>query len=124
MGPCELGDLEQPALAPYATGGVGHVVVVQRCRFLEASACASICVNACKMPTETFFNEDMGVTMRIVPDYDTLRCEFQFGVAPTAEDEREARATPCFAACPSAGKLREPLCPDIGPATVIAERVR
>jgi hypothetical protein len=57
------------------------------------------------------------VPMRMVPDYTTLSCKFQFGVAPTAEDEAEARSVPCFAACPASGELRATLtqCHTMGP---------
>ena len=107
MGPCVLEDLEDGELnvararEPRMRDGKGQVVLVQRCRFLEEAGCASVCVNACKMPTQTFFNDDMGVPMRMIPDYETLQCRFQFGVPPTDEDEAEARAAPCFGACPT-----------------------
>jgi len=45
--------------------------------------------------------------MRMVPDYETLECRFQFGVAPTASDEAEARVVPCLSACPSASVVRQ-----------------
>lgn len=109
MGPCELADLERAdvdAPARLAAGdGTGQLLVVKRCRFLEESACASVCVNACKMPTQAFFNSDMGVPMRLVPDYETLECRFEFGVPPTAGDESEARSTPCLAGCPTMGRF-------------------
>lgn len=126
MGPCEVQDLDEKVRSAAVTPGDGarQQVLVKRCRFLEEAGCASVCVNACKMPTQTFFNEDMGVTMRMVPDYETLECRFQFGVAPTAEDEAEARAVPCFGACPAAATLRQPQsdaagggsCPGMGAA--------
>ena len=110
MGPCDLGDLEAEVAALSEVGdGRQQQVLVRRCRFLEEAACASICVNACKMPTEAFFNEDMGVPMRMVPDYETLECRFQFGVKPTREDELAARSVPCFTACPAGGELRNTL---------------
>jgi hypothetical protein len=74
MGPCTLDDLspEDLAAAPSELyGGQGAQVLVHRCRFLEEAGCASVCVNACKMPTQAFFNEEMGVPMRMLPDYET-----------------------------------------------------
>ena len=62
MGPLELRDLENAAVGD----GVDQLVVVKRCRFLEESACASVCVNACKMPTQALFNEDMGARRRVL----------------------------------------------------------
>ena len=104
MGPCSLVDLDDET--EHLGDGDGQLLLVHRCRFLEEAACASVCVNVCKMPTQAFFNEEMGVPMRMEPDYETLECRFKFGVPPTAADEADARAVACFAACPSAGSLR------------------
>ena len=112
MGPLELRDLEE---APEVGDGTNQLVFVKRCRFLEQSGCASVCVNACKFPTQDLFNGDMGVPMRIEPDYETLSCSFKFGLAPSIDDEVDALATPCFSACPSGGALRaeHQQCPDV-----------
>lgn len=129
MGPCELKDLEEATVlsSPPENGqrteedivmkdssnklidtmlgdGKDQLVLVRRCRYLEAGACASLCVNSCKLPTQQFFNEDMGVPMRMIPDYSTYECRFEFGVAPTPEDEEEARNVSCFAQCTSPKK--------------------
>ena len=48
MGPSEVNDVELP-------GGeilVGQGVKVERCRVLEESGCASVCINSCKVPTQ------------------------------------------------------------------------
>ncbi|KAJ8600902.1 hypothetical protein CTAYLR_010429 [Chrysophaeum taylorii] len=103
MGPLELGDLEEERAE--VGDGRGQLVLVRRCRFLEESRCASVCVNACKMPTQDFFNEDMGVPLRIEPDYETLECRFKFGLRPTEADEAEARSVACLATCPNNGRL-------------------
>lgn len=66
------------------------------------------------MPTQQFFNDDMGVPMRMLPDYETLQCRFQFGVPPTDEDEAEARSAPCFGACPMARESVAPRCTGMG----------
>ena len=58
MGPLELRDLEE---TPEVGDGTNQLVFVKRCRFLEQSGCASVCVNACKFPTQDLFNGDMGV---------------------------------------------------------------
>ena len=112
MGPLELRDLEEES---EVGDGTNQLVFVKRCRFLEQSGCASVCVNACKFPTQDLFNGDMGVPMRIEPDYETLSCSFKFGLAPSIDDEVDALATPCFSACPSGGALRaeHQQCPDV-----------
>ena len=51
--------------------------------------------------SQEFFNEDMGVPMRMIPDYDTFECRFEFGTSPDPQDEADARATPCFRSCTS-----------------------
>jgi hypothetical protein len=48
----------------------------------------------------------MGLSLKMTPDYQTGECQFAFGVLPTAEEEREARETPCLSRCPSGGGLR------------------
>ena len=73
---------------------------------LEEAGCASICVNSCKMPTQDFFNKDMGIPCTIVPNYDDLSCQFQFGYEPTLADELDARSVPCFDLCPVGGRYR------------------
>ena len=59
------------------------------------------------MPTQDFFNNDMSVPMRMIPDYETLECRFQFGVPPTPEDEADARAVSCLAACSRTAMLND-----------------
>ena len=121
MGPCTVEDLSaEDAAASVVGDGTGQQLLVHRCRFLEESACASVCVNACKMPTQLFFNEEMGVPMRMEPDYETLECRFKFGLRPTAADEAEARSVSCFSACPSGGALRE-VCPSMGGGSAAAQ---
>lgn len=98
MGECEVNDIPS---------GEKRGVLVKRCRFLEESQCASICVNSCKIPTQNFFRENMGMGLTMTPDYQTGECQFAFGVLPTDEEERGARETPCLSRCPSAGGLRK-----------------
>lgn len=35
-------------------------VKIQKCRYLETSGCVGMCVNLCKVPTQYFFNEELG----------------------------------------------------------------
>jgi hypothetical protein len=81
-------------------------VLVKRCRFLEESGCASVCVNSCKIPTQNFFLQDMGIPLTMTPDYDTFECQFSFGVSPDAMGEEEVKNTPCLMRCPTAGAMR------------------
>jgi hypothetical protein len=100
MGECEVNDV------PEMENGKRQGVLVKRCRFLEESQCASICVNSCKIPTQNFFYENMGLPLTMTPDYTTGECQFAFGKLPTEEDERLAKDTPCLMRCPSNGGMR------------------
>lgn len=101
MGECEVNDIEVDGEVYRAQG-----LLVKRCRFLEESGCASVCVNACKIPTQDFFAQDMGLPLTMTPNYETHECQFSFGVAPTEEDELAAKSTPCLSRCPTNGSLK------------------
>lgn len=55
MGPSILVDQDDPACGD----GKAQTLLVQRCRYLEASQCASICVNTCKLPTQVRFAQPL-----------------------------------------------------------------
>ena len=101
MGECEVNDVPE-----LENGGKGQGVLVTRCRFLEESQCASICVNSCKIPTQNFFYENMGLPLTMTPDYETGECQFAFGKLPTDEENQLAKDTPCLSRCPSNGGMR------------------
>ena len=102
MGECEVNDVPGMDI----DRGRDQGVLVKRCRFLEESQCASICVNSCKIPTQNFFRQNMGLPLTMTPNYDTGECQFVFGKMPTEEDERGAKVTPCLMRCPSGGSMR------------------
>ena len=102
MGECEVNDVEVDGVV-YKDQGL----LVKRCRFLEESGCASVCVNSCKIPTQNFFNEDMGLPLTMTPDYETHECQFSFGLMPDTQGELDAKSTPCLSRCPSAGGMRK-----------------
>ncbi|KAK9832816.1 hypothetical protein WJX81_004138 [Elliptochloris bilobata] len=93
MGPCKVNDVELDG----GRIGKGHGVLVERCRYLEETKCASVCINSCKLPTQEFFREDMGLSLTMTPDYNDFSCQFSFGRVPPPEEGDEALATPCFA---------------------------
>mmetsp|Transcript_42219 Transcript_42219/g.99103 ORF Transcript_42219/g.99103 Transcript_42219/m.99103 type:complete len:400 (+) Transcript_42219:108-1307(+) len=80
---------------------VPQSVKAERCRFLENSQCASVCVNTCKVPSQEWLRDDFGMEIHIQPNYDDFSCRWKFGVKapPLAEDE--AVMVPCFTKCPS-----------------------
>ena len=112
MGECQVNDivLEEQTNSDGTTTvvmGKDQGLLVKRCRFLEQSQCASVCVNSCKIPTQNFFLQDMGLPLTMEPNYETFECQFSFGKHPTLETERVAASTPCLLQCPAAGGLRQ-----------------
>lgn len=103
MGECEVNDvvMEDGSVAK------NQGLLVKRCRFLEESGCASICLNSCKVPTQNFFMQDMGLPLTMEPDYETFECQFSFGKTPSTETEELAKTVPCLSRCPTAGSLRK-----------------
>ena len=100
MGASSVADVEAPDLG--WGDGRRAALEVERCRFLEAGGCASACVNLCKVPTQTFFRDDMGVPLLMEPDYDDFSCRFSFGKSPPPLAADEALDVACFAQCPVA----------------------
>ncbi len=111
MGESEIVDVEVDG------GQVGKAqgLLVKRCRYLEEAKCASVCVNTCKIPTQSFFNQDMGLPLTMEPDFDTYVCKFVFGLTPPPLAEDAAMQVPCFAQCPTAAQpsSKQPTCHQI-----------
>jgi len=71
----------------------------KQCRYLLESGCKSACVNICKIPTQAFFNDVVGLPLRMTPDYEKGSCKFEFGLAPLPKEEDPAFTTPCYLGC-------------------------
>lgn len=104
MGPCRVNDVEIDG----GKVGQGMGVLVERCRYLEETGCASVCINSCKVPTQEFFAKDMGLPLTMTPNYDDFSCQFSFGRTPLPQDQDEAFRTPCFSQCPTKTRRRQP----------------
>ena len=76
------------------------------CRYLQQSGCKSLCLHMCRGPTEAFFNEELGVPLRMSPNYEDCSCTFEFGLAPLPLEEDPAVNTPCFSDC-SLAKMKQ-----------------
>lgn len=57
-------------------------LLVEKCRFLETAGCISTCINACKIPTQRFFMEEMGLPVTLKPNMTDYSCTFEFGIIP------------------------------------------
>ncbi|OSX72489.1 hypothetical protein BU14_0431s0013 [Porphyra umbilicalis] len=86
-------------MGPNTLNEGGKGVLVERCRYLEATGCVSTCVNGCKVPTETFLKEGLGVDLWMQPNYDTFECQFSFGTKPPPVAEDPAFDAGCMGQC-------------------------
>ena len=109
-------DEDMPHKPPgFADSGYRQGVLLERCRVLEVSGCASVCLNVCKLPTQAFFNETVGLAVTLVPDYETFECRFVYGKTPPPPEQDQAFDTPCFSQCPisrDAGAKSKPFSPN------------
>ncbi|KAL6760406.1 hypothetical protein V8C86DRAFT_2555231 [Haematococcus lacustris] len=97
MGKCDVNDVEVDGGQVARWQGVK----VERCRYLEQTGCASVCINSCKVPTQEFFATHMGLPLTLTPNYETYECQFAFGKTPLPQSQDAAFASPCFVQCPS-----------------------
>ena len=109
------GDVPSSALAaalglPKERAGYKQGVLLKRCRVLEETGCAAVCANVCKVPTQKFFTEEVGLPVTLTPNYETFECQFSYGATPPALSEDAAFSTPCFRQCPVSETLREDAC--------------
>lgn len=112
VGPCELREVEvedgQGGKHQQTSG-----VHIQKCRYLEQSGCVGLCVNLCKVPTQTFFTEDFGIPLTMTPNFEDFSCEMVFGQAPPALETEAAYHQPCLShQCPT-GHSVAPVCPKL-----------
>uniref|UniRef100_A0A452XVJ2 Beta-carotene isomerase D27-like C-terminal domain-containing protein n=2 Tax=Triticinae TaxID=1648030 RepID=A0A452XVJ2_AEGTS len=82
-------------------------VFVEKCKYLEESKCLGICINTCKLPTQTFFKDHMGVDLYMEPNFEDYSCQFNFGVPPPPIDTDKALKEPCLDICTNARRRRE-----------------
>lgn len=102
MGPCTVNSVKLPDGSSCWSG-----VFVERCKYLEESKCVGTCINTCKLPTQTFFEDCMGVPLLMEPNFDDYSCQFSFGVHPPPPEDDSAIKEPCLEICPTAHKRRE-----------------
>jgi len=108
VGPCTVVEAE-------VTGMDGEVrsqpsaVQIEKCRYLEDSQCVGMCVNMCKLPTQTFFTEKFGIPLTMTPNFEDFSCQMVFGNVPLEPSEDEALQQPCLQEC-SAGSTKTTAC--------------
>ncbi|KAI9118891.1 hypothetical protein K1719_009566 [Acacia pycnantha] len=76
-----------------------NVVHIKKCRFLEQTNCVGMCVNLCKMPSQSFIKDSLGMPVNMVPNFDDMSCEMIFGQDPAASTDDPALKQPCYKLC-------------------------
>lgn len=112
-GPPPYAPLLTSVVAPFVFGflvGPGRVnrrgdgarggLVVDKCKFLQESNCKGLCLHQCKRPAERLF-DDLGVPLRVAPNFETQECQWSWGVAAPAPEADDAWPDNCLAGCPN-----------------------
>ncbi|KAG8389571.1 hypothetical protein BUALT_Bualt02G0243000 [Buddleja alternifolia] len=102
MGRCTVNSVDLPNGSSWSSG-----VFVEKCKYLEESKCVGVCINTCKLPTQTFFKEYMGVPLVMEPNFSDYSCQFKFGVLPPPPEDDNALKEPCLQICPTANRRKE-----------------
>jgi hypothetical protein len=112
VGPCEVKAVE-------VIGANGKPrqqrsgVYIEKCRYLEQSGCVGMCVNMCKLPTQSFFTQDFGIPLTMTPNFEDLSCEMVFGQLPPPLETEDCYHQPCLTdQCPTAQFTAVP-CPKV-----------
>ncbi|XP_022155218.1 beta-carotene isomerase D27, chloroplastic [Momordica charantia] len=102
MGTSTVNSIELPDGSSCQSG-----IFVEKCKYLEESKCIGICINTCKLPTQNFFKDQMGVPLLMEPNFTDYSCQFKFGVLPSPPEEDSILKEPCLEICPNATRRRE-----------------
>lgn len=76
-----------------------NLLVIEKCRFLETSKCVKTCIHACKLPTQNFFYDEMGLPVTLQPNLTDYSCKFEFGKMPLPLEQDEISRAPCILDC-------------------------
>ncbi|KAK9950533.1 hypothetical protein M0R45_006019 [Rubus argutus] len=101
MGPCTVNSVDLPDGNSWTSG-----VFVEKCKYLEESKCVGICINTCKLPTQSFFKDYMGVHLLMEPNFNDYSC-FKFGVIPPLPEDDATLKEPCLDICLDATRRKE-----------------
>ncbi|WOK99242.1 hypothetical protein Cni_G07954 [Canna indica] len=71
-----------------------NVVYIPKCRFLESTSCVGMCTNLCKIPSQKFIQDSLGMPVYMVPNFEDMSCEMIFGQQPPTDDP--ALKQPCY----------------------------
>ncbi|CAM0910784.1 unnamed protein product [Alopecurus aequalis] len=85
-------------------------VLIKKCRYLENSGCVGMCVNMCKIPTQSFFTDEFGLPLTMNPN---MSCEMIYGQVPPPLEEDPVSKQPCYPNLCSISTPSAAICPKI-----------
>ena len=109
VGPCEVTDAEIDLLDG-TVRSQPSAVQIEKCRYLAESGCVGMCVNMCKVPTQSFFTEKFGIPLTMKPNFEDLSCTMIFGQIPPPSATDDASTQPCLV---QQGSPRAAACPKL-----------
>lgn len=74
-------------------------VKLLECRYLRESGCKAACLHLCKTPTQSLFQDELGIPLYMKPNFEDCSCEMFFGVKAMPMEEDPVYGTPCFSDC-------------------------
>ncbi|CAL0310365.1 unnamed protein product [Lupinus luteus] len=67
--------------------------------FLEETNCIGMCTNLCKIPSQSFIKDSLGMPVNMIPNFDDMSCEMIFGLDPPELSDDPALKQPCYKLC-------------------------
>ena len=99
--PTFFGFLVGPSYPNRRKDGKRGGLVVEKCKFLQESGCKGICLHDCKLPTQQFFQDELGLPLTVIPNFATQECQWSFGETPVPPSEDESFPKGCLVGCES-----------------------
>lgn len=97
---------KKDAMGGYITQKSG--VHIKKCRYLNESSCTGMCVNLCKIPTQEFFTNQLGMPLYMHPNFEDYSCTMTFGQRPPPLDEDSVMQQSCLSMCASSSVQDDP----------------
>lgn len=76
-------------------------LVVEKCKFLQESGCKGLCLHQCKLPAQQFFQEELGLSLTVSPNFVTQECQWSFGETPLPPSKDPSFPKGCLVGCES-----------------------
>lgn len=81
-------------------------LVVEKCKFLQESGCKGMCLHICKLPTQQFFRDELGMALTVSPNFETQECQWSFGEEPLPPNEDPNFPRGCLVGCESRSQIQ------------------